>query len=177
MNLLKPVLRKHARMKSTTNNNNSTSTSSSSATASAAAAAAVALKTSWRPRPSILHARLEADSFAPGVDPLNYFEQDKRLGYQKLRMWFPGAAVGAATSLVPDERSGPGASGSGTSSKLKRNTADSEQVVKEFLQMRALASYVGDLVTPFTAAGGKASYLTMRSATATPNASGEGWVK
>ena len=91
-----------------------------------------------KPRPAVLYGdKLVTDSFAPGADPLNYFEQDRRLGYQKPRMWFPGAEVGLRTTMLPEVGNQSAADGG------------AQEVVREFLQMRALASYVGDLVTPF----------------------------
>ena len=130
LTLLKPLMRQHAR-------NQHTSTALSS----------LSSKT-WKPRPSILHSELVADGFVPGVDPMNYFEQDRKLGYQKPRMWFPGALISAQTDLIPTER------------RAQPSQGGSEQVVREFLQMRSLASYVGDLVTPFTPAGPRQSYLS-----------------
>ena len=111
----------------------------------------------WKPRPSVLFAgNIQKDSFVPGVDPLNYIEQDRKLGYQKPRMWFPHNNLSLLHNMVPDDRS----------STLKKNVSGSEQVIKKFLQMRALASYVGDLVAPFIPS--KESYLitTKRTSTA-----------
>lgn len=89
------------------------------------------------PRPSgFMSGAYEPDSFAPGVDPTDWFEQDKRLGYQKPRMFFPvpGAGPQLDRSLVPGERKPQGA-------ELKP-----DDIVKEFLQMRAMMSYVGDMI-------------------------------
>ena len=104
------------------------------------------LSKSLRPRPSVLFSdKMELDSFVPGADPHNFIEQDRKLGYQKPRMWFPGAGVEIDASLLPADRMG-GAKKSAT-----------DQVVEEYLQMRALASYVGDLVTPFSPVKGVSS--------------------
>eukprot|EP00605_Chrysophyceae_sp_TOSAG23-4_P001261 GSChrysophyteH1.ASY1.ANO1.1372.1 assembled CDS len=93
------------------------------------------------PRPSgFLSGEYELDNFAPGVDPTNWFEQDKRLGYQKSRMFFPvpGSGPDLDKSLMPAERS--------VSQELKPDA-----IVQEYLQMRAMLSYVSDLVfIPYT---------------------------
>lgn len=91
-----------------------------------------------QPRPSVLfNEAVPLDGIVPGVDPMNYFEQDRKLGYQKPRMWFPTARAEINNSLVPSERkkSGP--------------ESASNRIVQEYMQMRALISYVGDLVQPF----------------------------
>ena len=91
-----------------------------------------------RPRPSVFFdGEYEPDGFVPGVDPTNWQEQDRRLGYQKPRMWFPVAGVGVGRKMVPLER-GQGAGG-----------FKPDRVVQEYMQMKALLSYVGDLVMPF----------------------------
>eukprot|EP01038_Epipyxis_sp_PR26KG_P011976 gene11976-16030_t len=97
------------------------------------------------PRPSVLNSdKLVKDSFVPGVDPNNYFEQDRKLGYQKVRMWFPSSGIQPiqraedSASLLPSDRK---------SIENKKNNPN--QIVEEYLQMRALASFVGDLVQPF----------------------------
>jgi len=96
------------------------------------------LSKSLKPRPSVLfNDKLQRDSFVPGADPFNFIEQDRKLGYQKSRMWFPTAMVVASASLLPFGRTDLPAKGF------------SERVVQEFLQMRALASYVGDVVLPY----------------------------
>jgi hypothetical protein len=143
LTLLKPLLHKQARSQK-----KSTALSSLSS------------KT-WKPRPSILHSELVADSFVPGADPLNYFEQDRKLGYQKPRMWFPGAMIGIDRGLVPDARQ-------------KKNPGGSEQVVREFLQMRSLASYVGDLVAPYVPAAATSSYMAGTSSPAKPGSAPPG---
>jgi len=79
---------------------------------------------------------MQEDSIAPGSDPLNYLQQDIKLGYQKPRMWFPGSNLVSTNTILPADRAAKEASGS-------------DQIVREFLQMKALASYVGDLVSPF----------------------------
>ena len=88
-----------------------------------------------KPRPTVLfNDKLEIDGFAPGTDPLNFIEQDRKLGYQKPRMWVPSAKIDTTLSLLPESRSKPS----------QKPIAD--RIVEEFLQMRALVSYVGDLV-------------------------------
>ena len=84
-----------------------------------------------KPRPSVLFDdKLHADSFVPGTDPLNFYEQDRKLGYQKPRMWFPIPQLDNAPSLL----------------QPKKN--DTNQVVEEYLKMKSMASYVGDLIVP-----------------------------
>jgi hypothetical protein len=129
--LLKPIIRRQTRSKQM------------------ASAHGTHTSKTWKPRPSVLHSELVADSFVPGADPLNYFEQDRKLGYQKPRMWFPGVMVSAQSSLLPDTRAASAQKVSGA-----------EQVVQEYMQMRSLASYVGDLVAPYTPAGPRDSYMT-----------------
>lgn len=92
----------------------------------------------WRARPTVLYSdSMQEDSIAPGSDPLNYLQQDIKLGYQKPRMWFPGSSMASANTILPADRAS------------KEASSGSDQVVREYLQMRALASYVGDLVSPF----------------------------
>jgi len=105
-----------------------------------------------KPRPSVLHNELVADNFVPGADPTNYFEQDKKLGYQKPRMWFPGGNTTASADLLPTTRA-----------MVAPSVSAAEQVVQEFLQMRSLASYVGDLVAPYVPATAKESYMTIKN--------------
>lgn len=103
----------------------------------------------WRARPTVLYSdSMQEDSIAPGSDPLNYLQQDIKLGYQKPRMWFPGSSMASANTILPADRSAKEASGG------------SDQVVREYLQMRALASYVGDLVSPFVPTK-DSSYMSM----------------
>jgi hypothetical protein len=88
-------------------------------------------------RPSMfLSDEYEPDGFVPGVDPTNWFEQDRKLGYQKSRMWFPAPGFGVGNKMVPGDR-GQGKKAFGP-----------DRVVEEFMQMKALLSYVGDLVVP-----------------------------
>ena len=141
VSLLKPLLQKQAR------SNQKVSFTSSKAFSSKM----------WKPRPSVLHDELEADSFVPGVDPSNYFEQDRKLGYQKPRMWFPGSiSTSVQSEMIPYVRSDPKVAAANA-----RRLA-SEQVVQEFLQMRSLASYVGDLVAPYSPVSAKESYMTIK---------------
>ena len=96
------------------------------------------LSKSLKPRPSVIFQdKYEPNYFVPGANPYDFFEQDKKLGYQKSRMWFPAAKANVAASLIP----------LGREATPKKSLA--ERVVQEFLQMRALASYVGDSVLPF----------------------------
>ena len=92
----------------------------------------------WRARPTVLYSNsMQEDSIAPGSDPLNYLQQDIKLGYQKPRMWFPGSNMVSTNTILPADRA------------AKEASSGSDQVVREYLQMKALASYVGDLVSPF----------------------------
>lgn len=136
LSLLKPLLQKHSR--------NSQQSSFQSKSLS---------NKILKPRPSVLHDRLVSDNFVPGADPTNYFEQDRKLGYQKPRMWFPGAisVTTAANDLLPNTRSA-----------TAKAPSTAELVVQEFLQMRSLASYVGDLVAPFAPVSAKDSYMNVK---------------
>lgn len=90
-----------------------------------------------KPRQSVLSSSLEADRFAPkDIDPHNMYEVDNRLGYQKSRIWFP-TQVKSESKLLPNQRK-----------KILKGQYmdDSDQVVQDYLQMKALLSYVGDLV-------------------------------
>jgi len=90
----------------------------------------------FRPRASVMYGdSYETQKILPGdKDPQNWILQDKKLGYQKSRMWFPVANIGAhEVSMLPKVR--------------KANNLQSDQVVQEFLQMKALLSYVGDIVS------------------------------
>lgn len=149
LTLLKPLLKKQAR--------------SQSKSVLTAQGVRVSASKTWKPRPSVLHSELVADSFVPGADPMNYFEQDRKLGYQKPRMWFPGGFLNNQTSLVPDQRA---------AAVKEPAKGGSEQVVREYLQMKSLASYVGDLVQPF--AGSKASYMTAASSPVKPGTTNSG---
>jgi hypothetical protein len=92
----------------------------------------VEISSRLKPRPSVLfNDKLSTDNFVPGADPKNFFEQDRKLGYQKPRMWFPTPQLDVSNSLIAGKTSG-----------------GSSQVVEEYLRMKALASYVGDLVIP-----------------------------
>lgn len=88
-------------------------------------------KVLFKSRPSVFYSdEYEVDDIVPGVDPTDWFEQDRKLGYQKSRMWFPVAGVSTDNFLIPQQRSG------------------TENVVQEYMQMRALMSYVGDIIMP-----------------------------
>eukprot|EP01035_Chromulina_nebulosa_P033255 gene33255-44519_t len=96
------------------------------------------LSKSLKPRPSVIFEdKYEPNYFVPGANPFDFFEQDRKLGYQKSRMWFPAAKADVAASLIPFERS----------AMPKKTLA--ERITQEFLQMRALVSYVGDHVIPY----------------------------
>ena len=98
------------------------------------------LSKSLKPRPSVIFEdKYEPNYFVPGANPYDFFEQDRKLGYQKSRMWFPAAKADVAASLIPYERSA-----------IPKKTL-TERITQEFLQMRALVSYVGDNVIPFNA--------------------------
>ena len=93
-----------------------------------------------KPRPNVLFGdKLGKDNFVPGADPTNFFEQDRKLGYQKSRTWFPAPALSTLGLLPPDR--------SALASTKKISIVD--QVVEEYCQMRALISYMGDLVLPY----------------------------
>lgn len=90
-----------------------------------------------KPRPSVFYdSEYKLDSFVPGADPTNWHVQDKKLGYQKSRMWFPLASLGVDGEMAPQDRPGPG------------QMLSADRVVHEYLQMKALLSYVGDVVAP-----------------------------
>ena len=91
-------------------------------------------KRSLRRQAVFFNDKCQKENFVPGVDPFNYFEIDKKLGYQKSRMWFPVSRVYVDNNLIPSKRP---------------ISLESDTIVKEFMQMRALASYVGDLVMPY----------------------------
>ncbi len=96
----------------------------------------VEISSRLKPRPSVLfNDKLSTDNYVPGADPKNFFEQDRKLGYQKPRMWFPTPQLEVSNSLISGKTSG-----------------GSSQIVEEYLRMKALASYVGDLVIPNVAA-------------------------
>jgi hypothetical protein len=92
------------------------------------------LERKFRPRPSVFFgSNYENDDYYPGIEQDDWISQDKKLGYQKSRMWVPVPKMGINASLAPAHRPLGG---------LKP-----DKVVEEYLQMRALISYVGDLVT------------------------------
>lgn len=87
-------------------------------------------------RPSVFFSSEHVtDNYALGTDPTNWIEQDRKLGYQKPRMWIPLPSVGIAAPLIPEQRS-------------KNGDFSSDSIVKEYLQMQALISFIGDTVHP-----------------------------
>eukprot|EP01033_Poteriospumella_lacustris_P010304 gene10304-7320_t len=100
-----------------------------------------------KPRAAVLfNDSLSKEGFVPGVDPTNFIEQDRKLGYQKPRMWFPTPMM----ALAKDGLETATAKSSGPS-----------QIVEEYLRMRALATYVGDAVVPLS--GNLSKYLPSTS--------------
>ena len=91
-------------------------------------------KAMFRPRASVMYgSEYEMQNILPGErNSTNWIEQDKKLGYQKSRMWFPTPNLLTEAKMLPDHRN------------LTSNRSD--QVVEEFLKMKALLSYVGDIV-------------------------------
>lgn len=70
----------------------------------------------------------------------NWDFQDKRLGYQMPKTWFPfSMAHLSTTSIIPQIRPGP-----------DKELLTPDGVVEEYLQMKALVSYLGDLVAPYS---------------------------
>lgn len=107
----------------------------------------VELSSKLKPRAAVLfNDNLSKESFVPGVDPTNFIEQDRKLGYQKPRMWFPTPMM----ALAKDGLETATAKSSGPS-----------QIVEEYLRMRALATYVGDAVVPLS--GTLSKYLPSTS--------------
>lgn len=91
-----------------------------------------------KPRPSTFYdSEYENDTFVPGLKPTDWYEQDKKLGYQKSRMWFPVAGLGFDNDMAPPDRPGP------------EKQIMPDRVVHEYMQMKALLSYVGDVVAPY----------------------------
>lgn len=77
----------------------------------------------------------------PGVAPTDWIGQDKKLGYQVSRVWFPvGGDLGA--DMFPKDRS--------LSKMAKDGSVKPVDVVEEYLQMKDMMTYVGDLVLPYT---------------------------
>ena len=98
---------------------------------------AVARKKYLRPRLSVIYGpEYEAETLAPGVEPTDWQMQDKKLGYQKYRTWFPIVPPAFAPGLLPRERPT-------ITQSFGPNT-----VLEEYLQMKAMLTYVGDLVMP-----------------------------
>jgi len=92
-----------------------------------------------RPRPTVLFSGdLAFDEFSLSkVEKGNFLEQDVKLGYQKPRVWFPVPGIVVDRSMLPKDRS------SGAH-------MEPDRLVQEYMQMRALLSYMGDLVVvPF----------------------------
>lgn len=70
-----------------------------------------------------------------GRDVTSWQQQDKLLGYQKYRTWFPIASQPMSSQILPKERAKTAGVGPNT-------------VLEEFLRMRSMMTYVGDLVMP-----------------------------
>eukprot|EP00981_Chlorochromonas_danica_P006105 scaffold1287_cov253-Ochromonas_danica.AAC.18 len=98
------------------------------------------IKNSWKPRPSVLFNDQLGKEWIrpPGSDPSNFIDIDRRLGYQKSRMWFPQLP---AASLPMAEKDW-------MMMNKKDHMIGSNAIVQQYLSMRALASYVGDLIVP-----------------------------
>jgi hypothetical protein len=93
----------------------------------------IELNTRLKPRPSVLFDdKLHTDNFVPGADPKNFLEQDRKLGYQKPRMWFPIPQLDLASSLM----------------QPKSHKSEANQIVEEYMKMKSIATYVGDLIVP-----------------------------
>lgn len=91
----------------------------------------IELHSKLKPRPSVLFDdKLGTDHFVPGTDPKNFLEQDRKLGYQKPRMWFPIPQLDVMASI----------------SQTKKT--EENPIVEEYLKMKSLATYVGDLIVP-----------------------------
>lgn len=91
----------------------------------------IEMYTKLKPRSTVLfHDQLSNEQFVPGSDPLNFIEQDRKLGYQKPRVWFPTPQLDIAKDLQ------------------QTNMSDVNPIVEEYMKMKALASYVGDLLLP-----------------------------
>lgn len=88
-----------------------------------------------KPRQGVIFgSAYDKEHFVPGSDPTNWTEQDRKLGFRKERMWFP-FSVGINKSIVPLARE-----------SNAPHALEPQQIVKEYQQMRALMSYVGDMV-------------------------------
>lgn len=83
------------------------------------------LKKHLQPRSSVITSVAKPERIVPGVDPYNTALIDQKLGYSKPRMWFP-APPSVSGSLIPRAAS----------------AAD------DYMQMKALLSYVGDIIMP-----------------------------
>lgn len=102
-------------------------------------------KKGLKPRQGIIFgSSYDKEHFIPGADPSNWTEQDRRLGYRKERMWFP-FSVGLNSSIIPAARE-----------QNNPHAIEPEQIVQEYQQMKALMSYVGDLVMVPPGPGGAA---------------------
>lgn len=86
-------------------------------------------------RTSVLSHKLQKENFVPGVNPYDLFEIDRKLGYQKMRIWFPLPSVPISHQLIP----------------IDTRITESEQIVRDYKQMRALLSFVGDRVVRINA--------------------------
>lgn len=116
----------------------------------------VELSRKLKPRSAVLfNDSISKEGFVPGVDPMNFLEQDRKLGYQKPRMWFPAAMMAPSKEGLDS---------------VRNSRQGASQVVEEYLRMRALATYVGDAVLPFD--GNLSRYLPSTSLLP-PNSSGD----
>ena len=74
-------------------------------------------------------------SLVPGVRSSDFLKQERILGYRAPKTWFPFQVVGVSGSLSPEKR--------GKTTNLRSKPDD---VVEEFLKLKALISYFGDIV-------------------------------
>jgi len=77
----------------------------------------------------------------PGVKSTDWIEQDKKLGYQVSRTWFPVPGIGIGAEMVPKTRS-------------VGEPMEPANIVQEYMQMKSMMSYVGDMVLPFNRSKG-----------------------
>jgi len=90
----------------------------------------------FKPRPTIMFgSEFEQEHIYKKGEKNNWIDQDAKLGYQKPKMWYPLPMVPVTSALVPTERPDP-----------REAVLTSDKIVQEYMQMRALSSYVGDLV-------------------------------
>eukprot|EP01041_Mallomonas_annulata_P003129 gene3129-6155_t len=91
-----------------------------------------------RPRTSVIYGDQipPESSIVPGVSPSNWQQQDRLLGYSKSKTWYPTVPKIPPRSLLPQTRPG------------LMQTYESDDILEEYLQMRAMLSYLGDQVLP-----------------------------